>query len=386
MMSRKVRPALKQLPVGEAADTAPRPPCPESSTLSTIASRIWPGTPSTLPLDTAISRAMSPPTKKREGAAAGIHEEKGGNVSKIQENASIMPKAKKGEERANNVRKAKNDDQKGEGEGRTEEHGETPRPDAENLSPPPGTDAGASVPRCLQPQEAGPCRASFLVWAYDAASETCVTFIYGGCKGNDNNFMTEQQCLAACPDEVPCPEDTSKVCRVSETSCRNASCPANELAACRVTPCTCDVSFVSEEGEEVDCHKADAVEAADGPEGRGGDVDVAEGSGSGGTNPTDEPSAGDGGDGGASERGRLEGETEKNKTTGDDAEDVYQQAGLWIGVSVGVIILLAGAVIAVYKWRGNNRSYAIFLLTSAEDFSPCDGDGSKFTEYSSITA
>lgn len=110
------------------------------------------------------------------------------------------------------------------------------------------------------------------------------------------------------------------MCRVSETSCRNASCPANELAACRVTPCTCDVSFVSEEGEEVDCHKADAVEAADGPEGRGGDVDVAEGSGSGGTNPTDEPSAGDGGDGGASERGRLEGETEKNKTTGDDAE------------------------------------------------------------------
>lgn len=66
--------------------------------------------------------------------------------------------------------------------------------------------------------------------------------------------------------------------------------------------------------------------------------------------------------------------------------DVYQQPGLWIGVSVGVILLLAGAVIAFYKWRGNNRSYAIFLLTSAEDFSPCEGDGSKFTEYSSITA
>ncbi|XP_063586942.1 BPTI/Kunitz domain-containing protein 2-like [Penaeus indicus] len=249
-----------------------------------------------------------------------------------------------------------------------------------------GTDAGASVPRCQQHPEPGPCRASFLVWAYDATSETCVTFIYGGCLGNDNNFKTEQQCLAACPDEVPCPEDTRKVCRVSETSCRNASCPGNELAACLVTPCTCDVSFVSEEGEAVDCLKANAVDAADGPEGRGGDVDAAEGSGGGGMNPTEESSAGEGGDGGASEKGRLEGDTAKNETTVDDAAGVYQQAGLWIGVSVGVILLLAGVVIAVYKWRGNNRSYAIFLLTSAEDFSPCDGDGSKFTEYSSITA
>ena len=45
----------------------------------------------------------------------------------------------------------------------------------------------------LQP-ETGLCKAAFTRYYYDADTECCKEFIYGGCGGNDNNFNTQQEC------------------------------------------------------------------------------------------------------------------------------------------------------------------------------------------------
>lgn len=44
----------------------------------------------------------------------------------------------------------------------------------------------------------GPCRAAFPRWWYNAAAAGCQHFTFGGCKGNRNNFLSEDDCLSAC--------------------------------------------------------------------------------------------------------------------------------------------------------------------------------------------
>ena len=51
---------------------------------------------------------------------------------------------------------------------------------------------------CSQPKEVGKCRA--LSWRvyYDAETQTCKEFGYGGCGGNDNNFNSAVACVRTC--------------------------------------------------------------------------------------------------------------------------------------------------------------------------------------------
>ncbi|NWH17749.1 SPIT2 inhibitor, partial [Grus americana] len=51
---------------------------------------------------------------------------------------------------------------------------------------------------CTVPRVTGPCRASFLRWYYNPANRTCRQFIYGGCRGNKNNYQNEEECLNRC--------------------------------------------------------------------------------------------------------------------------------------------------------------------------------------------
>ncbi|EYC07963.1 hypothetical protein Y032_0068g222 [Ancylostoma ceylanicum] len=60
--------------------------------------------------------------------------------------------------------------------------------------------------RCSQPIEVGPCKAKMKRFAYDNKKGKCVDFYYGGCKGNQNNFETMEDCTFKCEQRQPKPE------------------------------------------------------------------------------------------------------------------------------------------------------------------------------------
>ncbi|XP_015263131.1 PREDICTED: kunitz-type protease inhibitor 2 [Gekko japonicus] len=65
---------------------------------------------------------------------------------------------------------------------------------------------------CAAPRVTGRCRASFPRWFFDMETRTCKMFIYGGCGGNRNNYLLEEDCLSQCAaggGELPGEEDSS---------------------------------------------------------------------------------------------------------------------------------------------------------------------------------
>ena len=55
---------------------------------------------------------------------------------------------------------------------------------------------------CSLPPETGPCLAYFRHYFYNTTSKQCEQFIYGGCRGNENNFETVEECEANCNGEM----------------------------------------------------------------------------------------------------------------------------------------------------------------------------------------
>nr|AFX95921.1 Kunitz-type serine protease inhibitor [Araneus ventricosus] len=64
----------------------------------------------------------------------------------------------------------------------------------------PGWIPGLGKDRCLLPKVTGPCKASLTRYYYDKDTKACVEFIYGGCRGNRNNFKQKDECEKACTD------------------------------------------------------------------------------------------------------------------------------------------------------------------------------------------
>ncbi|XP_072390707.1 spondin-1 [Diabrotica undecimpunctata] len=51
---------------------------------------------------------------------------------------------------------------------------------------------------CMQDGDPGPCQGYFNRWWFDATKLKCFPFVYGGCRGNRNNFLTQEQCMDTC--------------------------------------------------------------------------------------------------------------------------------------------------------------------------------------------
>ncbi|XP_026316350.1 carboxypeptidase inhibitor SmCI-like [Hyposmocoma kahamanoa] len=51
---------------------------------------------------------------------------------------------------------------------------------------------------CSLPPETGPCKGAIPRYHWDTYTQKCLIFTYGGCGGNENNFVTEDACRAKC--------------------------------------------------------------------------------------------------------------------------------------------------------------------------------------------
>ncbi|KAK4811534.1 hypothetical protein QYF61_011582 [Mycteria americana] len=85
------------------------------------------------------------------------------------------------------------------------------------LNPLPSEQPPVPAAACRLPIVQGPCQKPVTRWAFDAAQGKCITFSYGGCKGNGNQFYSEKECkeycgappLAGTPTlPAPCPHRT----------------------------------------------------------------------------------------------------------------------------------------------------------------------------------
>nr|XP_042897682.1 actinia tenebrosa protease inhibitors-like [Parasteatoda tepidariorum] len=54
------------------------------------------------------------------------------------------------------------------------------------------------VELCEQEKKTGPCRGYFPRYYYNKQTGECEKFIYGGCRGNDNNFSSQDNCEQVC--------------------------------------------------------------------------------------------------------------------------------------------------------------------------------------------
>ncbi|XP_007936637.1 eppin [Orycteropus afer afer] len=82
---------------------------------------------------------------------------------------------------------------------------------------------------CKLPKDTGYCMAYFRRWWYDKENNTCSSFIYGGCQGNNNNFQSKTLCQNFCQKEVRrCPRIQIK-CEIQERDhcSSHKRCPGN---------------------------------------------------------------------------------------------------------------------------------------------------------------
>ena len=80
---------------------------------------------------------------------------------------------------------------------------------------------------CLKPKEQGPCKGIFERFHYNAKTESCEKFVFGGCGGNENNFLSKEKCESYCLELVDAGDDSK------EKSVDEICSSPSELGTCR---------------------------------------------------------------------------------------------------------------------------------------------------------
>ncbi|XP_031229616.1 WAP four-disulfide core domain protein 8 [Mastomys coucha] len=85
---------------------------------------------------------------------------------------------------------------------------------------------------CMLPLDKGDCSNSLVRWYFDPERHQCRAFIYSGCRGNSNNFLSKTDCRNACMLIVKkgqCPLFPFQMRMECPASCKNdMDCPEKE--------------------------------------------------------------------------------------------------------------------------------------------------------------
>ncbi|XP_060548702.1 kunitz/BPTI-like toxin [Pantherophis guttatus] len=83
---------------------------------------------------------------------------------------------------------------------------------------------------CYLSADPGSCKAKMPRFYYNSASKQCEKFVYTGCKGNDNNFKTLDQCRYTCVEKPGvCPKSLPNILTPCIAKCANDwKCPKNQ--------------------------------------------------------------------------------------------------------------------------------------------------------------
>ncbi|XP_048353999.1 actinia tenebrosa protease inhibitors-like [Sphaerodactylus townsendi] len=57
---------------------------------------------------------------------------------------------------------------------------------------------------CKKPPQSGKCLAYYERYYYNSTTHSCEMFVYGGCEGNNNRFHTKLECLMVCGKSGKC--------------------------------------------------------------------------------------------------------------------------------------------------------------------------------------
>ncbi|KAL1235586.1 Papilin [Trichinella pseudospiralis] len=103
---------------------------------------------------------------------------------------------------------------------------------------------------CLQSPERGPCNSELKRWYYDPEDRQCKEMIYSGCGGNENNFISKDDCQRRCGTVIKgnvCPNWSAALVdeQGNAVQCYEQNCPigykcvfADEEAYCCANPQT----------------------------------------------------------------------------------------------------------------------------------------------------
>lgn len=89
----------------------------------------------------------------------------------------------------------------------------------------PQTVLAQEKPMCNQPIESGTCQANFKRYAFNG--EECVPFSFGGCEGNENNFITLGDCEQACLGESKPIDQANTAEQICAQPIESGSCKAD---------------------------------------------------------------------------------------------------------------------------------------------------------------